>query len=95
VKVTAKAWLHWHASPYDKDGGRFTFFENNMSVCGPEYVGIREVEVEQEVPDDFDPRPEQIAALREKKKEILATAQAKANNIDELIQTLLAIEFKG
>lgn len=93
MKVTAQAHLHWRTS-YTHPEGMFTFFENDMSICGPEYVCIRKVEMEVDVPDDFDPRPAQIDALRKEKTKILAEAQARANNIEEQVQRLLAIEYK-
>lgn len=48
-----------------------------------------------EIPDDFDPVVGMISTLREKKKTVLAEAQAAVNRIDEQIQSLLAIENKA
>lgn len=87
MKITAKGVLHWHE-------GDFTIFRTAMSSCGPNYVPIREVECEFEIPDDFDPRPKQIEALRDHKQKILAETNVKVNNIEEQIQALLAIEHK-
>lgn len=87
MKVTAIGFLHWHS-------GVFTMYRHDMSSCGPGYVAIRRIEIEVEIPDDFDPRPHQIGALRDAKSKVLAEAQIKANNIEEQIQHLLAIENK-
>lgn len=47
-----------------------------------------------EVPDDWDPRPGMVEALRAEKAELLAQAQLKASQIEERINSLLAIECK-
>ena len=45
-----------------------------------------------EVPDDFDPRPQQIAALEAAKQKARAEFQARITELDRQIQSLLAIE---
>jgi hypothetical protein len=50
-----------------------------------------EHEFEVEVPDNFDPRPGQVAALEAKKKEIQAEFAAKVKQIEDQINSLLAI----
>ena len=45
-----------------------------------------------EVPDDFDPRPQQVAALEAAKQKARAEFQARVTEIDRQIQSLLAIE---
>lgn len=45
-----------------------------------------------EVPDDFDPRPQQVAALEAEKQEARAEFQERITEIDRQIQSLLAIE---
>lgn len=55
-------------------------------------VAIRAHSIEVEVPDDFDPRPAQVAALREKREKAAATFSAYVAEIDASISKLLAIE---
>lgn len=55
-------------------------------------VAIRPHSIEVEVPDDFDPRPAQVAALREKREKAAATFSAYVAEIDASIAKLLAIE---
>jgi len=93
MKTTVKAFLHWEKRDWEENG-RYVFYPDDWSVCGPEYVPINEIEIEVDVPDDFDPTPQQIAALKAKKQEILANAHVQAENIEEQIQRLLCIEFK-
>ena len=45
-----------------------------------------------EVPDDFDPRPQQVAALEAAKQKARAEFQARITEIDRQIQSLMAIE---
>lgn len=67
---------------------------SNCSSVARLYSPIREVEIEVDVPDDFDPRPGIVEGMREQKKRILSDAQIKANQIDEQIQQLLSITYK-
>lgn len=46
-----------------------------------------------EVPDDFDPRPAQVAALEAEKQKARADFQARITEIDRQIQSLMAIEM--
>jgi len=45
-----------------------------------------------EVPDDFDPRPQQVAALEAAKQKARAEFQERITETDRQIQSLLAIE---
>ena len=56
-------------------------------------VIVAEHSIEVEVPDNFDPRPHQIAALKEKKKLLEAQFAASVKKINDRIQSLLAIEM--
>jgi hypothetical protein len=55
------------------------------------YVGEQEVEVE--VPDNYDPRAQQIAALEKQKQKVMADFQKSVAEINERISKLLAVEF--
>ena len=54
-------------------------------------VLVRETEVEIEVPDDFDIRPSQIAALQKKEQELRAKFAAAVTEIHRQISELQAI----
>lgn len=56
-------------------------------------VIVAEHQIEVEVPDDFDPRPGKIAALKEKKKLMEAQFAASVKVINDQINSLLAIEM--
>jgi hypothetical protein len=50
-----------------------------------------EHEFEVEVPDNFDPRPGQVAALEAKKEEMRADFAKRVKDIDDKINSLMAI----
>lgn len=88
-KITVRKFVHVPADtpPENPD---FTFFNCDMKDYG--YVLINEQDITIEVPDDFNPVPAAIAALRSKQQKIRAEAEQKSLLIDEQIQKLLAIE---
>jgi hypothetical protein len=53
------------------------------------YVGSQEIEIE--VPDYFDPRPQQIAALEKEKQLVMAESQQAVTKINHRINNLKAI----
>lgn len=56
-------------------------------------VIVREEDIVLDVPDDFDPRPVMVDALREQKVAVMAEATKRATQIEQRIQSLLAIEY--
>jgi hypothetical protein len=93
MKVTIKAFVHHRQYAWSKEVA-YTIDVCDMSKVDASYSVIRQQEFEVEIPDDFDPTPSKIAALKAKKQEILAEAHVKAENIEEQIQRLLCIEHK-
>lgn len=91
MKLTA--YVHWVHYPW-MDAPQYQLFNSDMTSVGPAYVLAGTVEVEWTPPAEFDPRPQQIQALRAEQKQVLADAQVKANRLEEEIQKLQAIEFK-
>ena len=61
-----------------------------LSVDGR--VFVKEHTTTVEVPDDFDPRPQQVAALEAEKQKARAEFQKRITEIDRQIQSLMAIE---
>lgn len=64
----------------------------DMSEYGYINVETKEIELSMDVPEGYDPVTGHIDALRDEKQKIGAEAQVKINNIEEQIQSLLAIE---
>jgi hypothetical protein len=57
------------------------------------YVGEQEIEIE--VPDNYDPRAQKIAALENHKLKVMADYQKTVDQINERISKLQAIEYKA
>ena len=57
------------------------------------YVGEQEIEIE--VPDNYDPRAQKIAALEKHKQKVMADYQKTVDQINERISKLQAIEYKA
>jgi hypothetical protein len=55
------------------------------------YVGAQEIEIE--VPDNYDPRAQQIAALEKHKQKVMADFQRSVDGINEKISKLQALEY--
>ena len=72
--------LEWNKSP-------------DMGQHDPEWVKVGPHPIEVECPDDFDPRPQQIAALDEKIKEVRAEFTARVTELQEQKNRLLALEM--
>ncbi len=93
MKVPVKGYVVWRNEESFPEP-RFETWPSDMSGIGPTHIGVVPLELEVEIPDDFDPIPEQVAILRKKKQEVMAQAQQRVNNLEEQIQRLLCIEYK-
>ena len=92
MKKTLKGFLHMSTELWD--GGRLILYSCDMShntSMGAAF--IKEVEIEVEIPDDFDPRPAQIAALKEKQTKAAAAFHAMNTEIMRQINELQALEM--
>lgn len=89
IKVTA----HIHYSKWlGDDEGEFQIF--GFKLEDTEYrTYVSEQEVEIEVPDNYDQRPQQIAALEKQRQKVMADYQATVNEINDRISKLQAIEY--
>jgi hypothetical protein len=67
----------------------------DMGKHSHEWTVIREHSFEVEVPDDFDPRPQQIASLEAQKQMVRAELGKRITEIEEQISRLQAIEYSG
>lgn len=68
------------------------FLTYDPGAVDGDFVIVRPHSIEVEVPDDFDPRSAQVAALRAKRMKAAATFIAYAAEIDASIAKLLAIK---
>lgn len=56
-------------------------------------ITIKPIEIEVDVPDDFDPRIHQIGALEKSKQKLRSAFAAKVTEIDARINKLMALEM--
>ena len=90
IKVTA----HVHYVDYPWDDDKFKLFSCKMDGDDTHlYICSQEVEIE--VPDNYDPRPAQIAELLKKQTKAAADYQNTVTEIQRRIAELQAIEFKA
>jgi N-glycosylase/DNA lyase len=73
---------------------KFMLFSTDMSEYGYTAVMPVTVDVEFEIPEDFNLTQAEINALRAQKKKIADEAARNTMLIEERIQSLLAIEYK-
>ena len=91
MKIKLTAHIHYNKY-YWEDEGKFEIWFAKMDDAEHRtYVGEQEVEVE--VPDDYDPRAQQIAALEKQKQKVMADFQKSVAEINERISNLQALEY--
>lgn len=92
MKKTLKGFLHFSAYPwnYGELVLRHRDYTGDTTMCE---ILIKEIAVEIDIPDDFDPRPQQIKALEEKQKQAAAAFQTMNTEIMRQISQLQAICF--
>jgi len=85
--------MHLHYVKYDwEQEGEFQLYPCKFDDSEDRsYVGERQVEIE--VPDNYDPRAQQIAALEKKKQQVMADFQNTITEINALISNLQALEY--
>lgn len=91
MKVKTTVHIHYNQFSW-QDKGDYTVYscklEDNESRT---YVGEQEIEIE--VPDDYDPRAQKIAALEKYKLKVMADYQRTVTEINERISKLQALEY--
>ena len=95
MKHTIHGHLYWHMTKYMK-APAFVFEKYDRREWSEDsrdgHVWIREHSIEVDVPDNFDPRPSMVEALRKEKERIRAEFAAKVTELDKQINNLLALE---
>lgn len=91
MKHTITAFVVANQEPWD-DAPRFSPLGFDPREHGLDnYVVVAETAFDVDIPDDFDIRPHQVAALEKKKREVQAQFAAKVKELDDRINSLLAI----
>ena len=91
MKIKTTIYIHYCKYAWDEKGSFEVFSfqaddnEHRTFVC--------ETEIEIEVPDDYDPRAQQIAALEKEKQKVMAEYQKNVTEINDRINKLQALEY--
>ena len=88
-----KTTIHIHFQKYTwEDKGEFQIFSFKLEDSDYRtYVGPQEIEIE--VPNDYDPRAQQIAALEKQRTKVMADYQKSVMEINDRISKLQALEY--
>ena len=91
MKIKLTAHIHHVKYEWDEEGTYQLWFAKLADDDSRTYIGEQEVEVE--VPDNYDPRPKQIAALEKQRQKVMADYQKTVTDINEKISKLQALEY--
>jgi hypothetical protein len=91
MKIKLTAHIHHVKYEWDKEGTYQLWFAKVADDDSRTYIGEQEVEVE--VPDNYDPRPKQIAALEKQRQKVMADYQKTVTEINDRISKLQALEY--
>lgn len=93
MKVKATVYIHYCKWIWD-DKGEFEVL--SFKADDDDYrTFVCEQEIEIEVPNNYDPQKQKIAALEKQKQKVMAEYQSTVNEINERISKLQAIGFSG
>tara|TARA_R110000868_G_scaffold8513_3_gene44079 strand:- start:20629 stop:20910 length:282 start_codon:yes stop_codon:yes gene_type:complete len=91
MKIKTTVHVHYQQYSWEKTGN-FQVYSCKMEDSEHRtYVGEQEIEVD--VPDNYDPRAQKIAALEKYKQKVMADFQKNVADINRRISELQAIEF--
>jgi hypothetical protein len=87
-----KTTLHIYFCKYSwETEGKFVPFA--YPVASADYIFVREQDIELDVPDNYDPRVQQIATLEAQKVKAMADYQKSVTDINDRISKLQALEY--
>ena len=90
MKIKTTAHVHYQKYTWQEKGEyRLASFKLD-DTAERSYVGEQEIDVD--IPDDYDPRAQQIAALEALKQKVMADYQKSVMEINDRIGKLLALE---
>jgi hypothetical protein len=93
MKIKLTAHIHYKKYSWDEKGEYEIWFAKMDDTDHRVYVGEQEVEID--VPDGFDPRAKQVAALQRQRGRVMAEYQKTVDEINERISNLQAITYTG
>lgn len=91
MKVKTTIHIHYSQYAWEEKGEYLVFYAKVEDSDHRTYVCSQEIEIE--IPDDYDPRAQKIAALEKQKQKVMADYQKTVNEINDRISKLQAIEY--
>lgn len=91
MKVKVTAHVFYQKFDWEPEGKFLVFYVKIEDSDNFTYVGEQEIEIE--VPANYDPRPQRIAALEKHKQKVMADYQKTVDKINERISNLKALEY--
>lgn len=91
MKVKTTVHIFYSQYHWEEKGEYLVFYAKVADDEHRTYIGAQEIEIE--VPDDYDPRAQKIAALKKHKQEVMADYQKRVDQINERISKLQALEY--
>ena len=89
MKIKTTAHIFYCKYSFEEKGQYLVFYAKVKDDEDRTYVGEQEIEIE--VPDNYDPRAQQIAALEKEKQKVMADYQKTVTEINNRINNLKAI----
>lgn len=86
--ITKTIYLNAVPSDFEDGGYRYSMLDFDRD----DGINVGSIEVSIDIPEDFDLNSAHVEILKTEKNKIYAEAQLKCNNLEEQIQSLLAIE---
>jgi len=91
MKIKTTVHIHHSQHLWEETGEYLVFYAKLHDTAHRTYVCSQEIEIE--VPDDYDPRAQKIAALEAQKAQAAADYQKTVTDINRRISELQAIEY--
>ena len=91
MKVKTALYVYHTQYPWEDQGSYQAYTWKSDDTATSTFVGQQEVELE--IPDNYDPRQQQIAALVASKQALMAEYQKSVTEINERISKLQALEY--
>ena len=91
MKIKTTVHIHYEKHEWE-DKGKYLVFSCKFGDNSYR-AHVCEQEIEIEVPDNFDPRAQQIDALEKEKQRVMAEYQMTVTKINDRISKLQALEF--
>jgi hypothetical protein len=91
MKIKIKTHIYYNKYSWE-DKGEFEVFSFKFEDDNHR-THVCDQEIEVDVPDDYDPRAQQVAALEKKKQKVMAEFQKTVDGINDQISKLQALEY--